>query len=162
MAVLIIFMLFIGVAMVSSAHEAYPDLLAWHRPIGLLILILVVARLIVRVRNPPPPLPTDLPAAQKAAAKASHYLLYATMFAMPIIGWAMQSAGGYPIVVWKGFELFPILPHNIAVYGALRVLHGVVAYLFFILVLGHLAAALTHALIRRDGVFQSMSGGGGR
>jgi cytochrome b561 len=158
MAALILAMLLIGAGMLSTTTARYPELLAWHRPIGLAILILAVIRLIVRATHRPPPLPADLPAIQVAAAKGSHYLLYALMIAMPLIGWAMQSAGGYPVIVWKGFVLFPILPHDVRVYGWLRFAHGLLAYVFFLLILAHLGAALFHGLIRRDGVLKSMTG----
>lgn len=158
MATLILAMLLIGAGMISTTTARYPELLAWHRPIGLAILILALIRLVVRLTHRPPPLPADLPAIQVAAAKGSHYLLYALMIAMPLIGWAMQSAGGYPITIWKGFELFPILPHDIVVYGWLRFAHGLLAYPFFLLILAHVGAALFHALVRRDGVFESMAG----
>ncbi len=159
MAVLILAMLFIGAGMVSTASEYYPALLAWHRPIGIAILALALVRLGFRLGRRPPGLPDDMPEWQKAAALASHWLLYALMIAMPLIGWAMQSAGGYPVLVTKALVLPPILPHDIHLYGVLRRTHGVLAYAFFLLILGHLGAALTHALIRRDGVFQSMAGG---
>ncbi|HHL4077897.1 cytochrome b [Burkholderia sola] len=158
MAVLIIAMLFVGAGMVSTVSARYPQLLALHRPLGIAILLLAVIRLGVRLTHRPPPLPSDIPLWQTIVAKLSHYLLYALMIAMPLIGWAMQSAGGYPIVMWKGVGLFPILPHDIVVYGQLRRLHGLLAYAFFLLILGHLAAALVHAWIRRDGVFESMAG----
>ncbi len=158
MAVLIFAMLLIGAGMVSTTTARYPELLAWHRPIGLAILVLALIRLLVRTTHRPPALPADLPAIQVAAAKGSHYLLYALMIAMPLIGWAMQSAGGYPIILWKGATLFPILPHDIQVYGWLRFTHGLLAYAFFLLVLAHLGAALFHGLVRRDGVFTSMTG----
>jgi len=158
MAALILAMLLIGAGMLSTTTDRYPELLAWHRPIGLAILVLALIRIVVRLSHRPPPLPTDLPAIQVAAAKGSHILLYALMVAMPLIGWAMQSAGGYPIILWKGFVLFPILPHDILVYGWLRFAHGLLAYAFFLLILLHLGAALFHALVRRDGVFESMAG----
>jgi cytochrome b561 len=158
MAVLILAMLLIGAGMLSTTTARYPELLAWHRPIGIAILILALVRLGVRLTHRPPPLPADLPAIQAAAAKGSHYLLYALMIALPLIGWAMQSAGGYPVTLWKGVELFPILPHDIRAYGWLRCLHGLLAYAFFLLILAHLGAALFHGLIRRDGVFRSMAG----
>ena len=159
MAVLIIAMLFIGVGMVSTASDRYPALLAWHRPIGIAILVLALVRLVVRLTHRAPPLPADLPAWQAAAAKASHLILYALMIAMPLIGWAMQSAGGYPVVLTKTIVLFPIAPHDIALYALLRTAHGLFAYAFFLVILGHLSAALVHAWIRRDGVFESMAGG---
>lgn len=158
MAALILAMLFIGAGMVSTVTSIYPDLLAIHRPLGIAILLLVAVRLAVRLTHRPPPLPADLPPLQAAAATGAHYVLYALMIALPLIGWAMQSAGGYPIVMWKGFELPPLLPHDIVVYGWLREAHALLAYAFFLLILGHLMAALVHALIRRDGVFESMAG----
>lgn len=158
MAVLILAMLLIGAGMISTATAAYPQLLAWHRPIGIAILILALVRLAVRLTHRPPPLPADLPVIQVAAAKGSHYLLYLLMIGMPLIGWAMQSAGGYPVTLWQGMTVPPILPHDIQLYGWLRYAHRLLAYAFFLLILAHLGAALFHRLIRRDGVFQSMAG----
>ena len=159
MAVCILAMLFIGVGMASTVASEYLTLVNIHKPLGILILILALIRLVVRLRYGAPPLPLDLPEPMKLAAYLSHYALYALMIAMPLIGWAMQSAGGYPVIMWQGFELPPILPHDIVVYGQLRRVHGLLGYAFFLLILGHLAAALMHAWVRRDGVFQSMSGG---
>ncbi|TXC72213.1 cytochrome b [Sphingomonas ginsenosidivorax] len=158
MAVAIFAMLLIGVGMVSTSSGRYDALLAWHRPIGIAVLVLALIRLAVRFTHRAPSLPADLPPAQAFAAKASHWLLYATMVALPLIGWAMQSAGGYPVEIWKGLVLPPILPHDIVTYGLLRRAHGVIAYLFFALILAHLAAALYHGLVRRDGVLRSMTG----
>jgi cytochrome b561 len=158
MAVLILAMLLIGAGMVSTTTARYPELLAWHRPIGIAILLLALVRLGVRLTHRPPPLPADLPPLMAAGAKGSHHLLYALMIAMPLIGWAMQSAGGYPVLLWKGATLPPLLPHDALVYGWLRYAHGLLAYAFFLLILGHVGAALFHGLIRQDGVLASMTG----
>ncbi|MCO6418542.1 cytochrome b/b6 domain-containing protein [Siccirubricoccus sp. KC 17139] len=155
MAVLILAMLFIGVAMVASA-SSYVPLVAIHRPLGLALLLLVVLRIGLRWRRGAPPLPVDLPAWQKAAAHASHLALYALMLAMPLLGWAMLSAAGYPVVVVPGFVLPPILPVSPLLYALLRAAHGWLGYLLFLTVLLHLGAALFHALVRRDGVFSAM------
>ena len=81
------------------------------------------------------------------------------MLAMPLIGWAMLSAGGYPIVLWGGVHLPAIMPHTPALYAALRAAHGVLAYALFATVLAHVGAALFHLWVRRDGVFQAMARG---
>jgi len=159
MMVLILAMLFVGVGMVSSVGPAYPALLQLHRPIGIAILALVVLRLVVRLATGAPPLPADLDPMQRFAAKSSHILLYAAMFAMPLIGWGMLSAGGYPVELSKTLILPPILPHDLKLYAVLRCLHTAVGLAFFALILVHLAAALMHGLIRRDGVLQSMTFG---
>jgi cytochrome b561 len=128
-----------------------------HKPLGIAILILVVIRIINRLINTPPPLPVSLPPIQRLAAKASHLVLYALMVAMPLIGWGVLSAAGYPIVLYGPVALPAILPKNAALYAVLRDAHSVLAYLLFTTIVVHLGAALYHGLVRRDGVFESMA-----
>ena len=158
MALLILSMLFIGVTMVASVHLR-PGLIELHRPLGALIFVLALLRLFNRLRHAPPPLPADLPPWQAWAAKASHWLLYALMLAMPLVGWAMLSAGGYPIVLWRSLQLPALVPHSPSLYALLRNAHSLLAYLLFASVLMHVGAALFHAWVRRDGVFQAMARG---
>ena len=159
MAAMILAMLFIGVGMVASVSERHEWLLRIHKPLGIAILLLAVVRLAVRLRHPPPPLPADLPMLQKLAAHASHWLLYALMIAMPLVGWAMLSAGGYPVMLGASLRLPAILPASATAFAILRHLHGWLALLLFLTFLAHLGAALYHGLIRRDGVLASMVGG---
>ncbi len=156
MAVAVLAMLFIGVGMVASLSN-YHWLLSIHKPLGILILILVAIRLVNRLLNPPPPLPQHMPGWQRLAAHASHVVLYVLMFALPLVGWAMLSAARYPIVLYGPLELPPILPHDAALYAVLRTAHTVLAFLLFATFIAHFAAALMHALIYRDGVFPSMA-----
>ena len=141
MALMIIAMLFIGVTMVASLHLR-PMLIDLHRPLGIALGVLVLLRLYNRLRHRPP---ADLPVWQVMAARASHWMLYALMLAMPLIGWAMLSAGGYPV------HLPPIVPHTPALYAALRNAHSLLAYVLFATVLMHVGAALFHLWVRRDG-----------
>ena len=156
MAGLILAMLFIGIAMVSSLSD-YHRLVAIHRPLGTLILILAALRLANRLINPPPPLPKNMPLVLRLSAHASHWLLYGLMFALPLVGWGMLSAAGYPIALIGSIHLPAVLPHSDGLYAVLRPLHTVLAFALFATFLVHLAAALTHALIFRDGVFFSMA-----
>lgn len=159
MAVLVMAMLFIGVGMVASL-ALRPMLIELHRPLGIAILLLALVRLYHRWRSPPPPLPADLPRPQALAAKASHWLLYALMLAMPLLGWSMLSAGGYPVPMVGALRLPALVPHDPTLYAWLRGAHGVLGYALFALVLMHLAAALYHAWVRRDGVFDAMARSG--
>ena len=156
MAAMILAMLFIGVGMVASVSERHEWLLRIHKPLGIAILILAVVRLAVRLRHPPPALPADLPAVQKLAAHASHWLLYILMLAMPLIGWAMLSAGGYPVMLSDSLRLPPIFPTSPVAFAVLRHMHSWFAMLLFLTFIAHMAAALYHGLIRRDGVLSSM------
>jgi cytochrome b561 len=156
MAPLIIAMLFIGVGMVATVSQAHNTLIAIHKPLGIALLLLVVLRVGVRLIHGSPPLPRDMAVPQRIAAHASHLVLYLLMAAMPLIGWAMQSAAGYPLPL----HLPPIAPHNVVLFALLRALHTWLAFALFATVLLHLAAALFHGLIRRDGVFSSLARGG--
>jgi cytochrome b561 len=158
MAIMVLAMLFIGAAMVSTLKPRFLTLLAIHKPLGIAILVLALLRLAVRLRRGVPPLPTELPSIQVIAAKLSHLVLYALLVAMPLIGWAMLSAGGYPIIIFGSFHLPAILPQNDRLYALLRTAHTLLAYAFFAIILLHVAAALFHALIRRDDVFRTMAG----
>jgi cytochrome b561 len=158
MAIMVLAMLFIGVSMVSTLKPGYLTLISIHKPLGIAILALAVLRLGVRWKLGAPPLPDDLPWAQTLAAKLSHVVLYALLIVMPLVGWGMLSAGGYPVVLYGSLHLPGILPHNDQLHAVLQTTHIVLAYTFFVTILLHLAAALFHGLIRRDGVFRAMAG----
>ncbi len=157
MAVCILAMLFIGVGMVSTIMPKYLSLVSIHKPLGIAILVLALLRLAVRLRYGAPSLPADLPAPMKLAAELSHYALYALMIGMPLLGWAMLSAASYPVVLFSGVHLPQILPLSDSLHTLLWNAHYYLAFAFFALILLHLAAALFHALVRRDGVFESMA-----
>ncbi|CAP45250.1 cytochrome b [Bordetella petrii] len=158
MAAGIIAMLFIGVGMVASVSERHQWLIQIHKPLGLALLALACLRLARRLYGGAPALPADLPAWQRQAAHVSHVLLYALMFAMPLIGWAMVSAGGYPVMVGN-WQLPSIAPANAALFAWLRGAHRYLAFALLATVLLHLAAALFHGWIRRDGVLHAMTRG---
>lgn len=159
MAVLIVAMLFVGVGMVATVSRLHNSLIALHRPLGIALLVLVIVRIVVRFSRATPALPAEMSAWQRVAAHASHLVLYALMIAMPLIGWAMLSAAGYPVVLAGAVHLPAIAPHDVALYALLRTAHTWLAMLLFATVLLHLGAALFHGLIRRDGVLDSMARG---
>jgi cytochrome b561 len=157
MAVCILAMFFIGVGMVSTLAPKYLPLIAIHKSLGTVIFFLVLIRVVVRWRYGAPPLPADLPAPMKLAAVLSHYILYALMIVMPLLGWSMLSAANYPVVLYGGVHLPMILPHSDSLHTVLWNAHFYLAFVFFAIVLMHLAAALFHALVRHDSVFEAMA-----
>jgi len=157
MAVCILAMFFIGVGMVSTIAPKYLPLIATHEWLGTIILLLALIRLGVRWRYGAPPLPADLPAPMKLAAELSHYVLYFLMIVMPLLGWGMLSAANYPVVLAGGVHLPMLLSQSDSLHTTLWNAHFYLAFLFFAIVLLHLAAALFHALVRHDGVFEAMA-----
>jgi cytochrome b561 len=156
MAAMVLAMLFIGVRMVSSFRDYHP-LLSLHRPLGILILVLVVIRFINRQLTTLPPFPPTMSHAERRAAHVSELLLYTLMFILPLVGWGMLSAGSYPIVLYGSLHLPAILPPNPTLYAVLRRSHTLLAYVLFFTFLSHLAAVSFHTLVVRDRMIDRMS-----
>jgi cytochrome b561 len=157
MAVCILAMLFIGVGMVSIITPTYLTLVSIHKPLGIAILVLALIRLVLRLRDGAPALPANLPEPMKLAAHLSHVVLYLLMIGMPLIGWAMMSSADYPVVLFPGVHLPSILPLSASLHTLLWNAHFYLAFALFALILLHVAAALYHALVRNDGVFETMA-----
>src|SRR6266478_9806896 len=155
MAVMVLAMLFIGVAMVASLAD-YHWLVSIHRPLGIAILVLVIIRYVNRRLNPPPEFPASMPRVERFAATTSEMMMYTMMFALPLIGWGMLSGARYPIVLYGPVHLTPILPHSPMLYAVLRKTHTIVAYLFFATFIAHFSAVPFHTLIMRDHLIDRM------
>ena len=156
MAAMVLTMLCIGVAMVVSL-DSYHVLVSIHRPLGIAILILVVVRFVNRLLNPPPPFPVTMSRGERRLATASEFAMYGLMFVLPLVGWGMLSAARYPIVLFGSVHLPFILPHDVRLYSVLRKAHTILAYVFFLIFVGHFSAVLFHTLIVRDGLLQRMA-----
>jgi cytochrome b561 len=156
MAAMVLTMLFIGVAMVASIGN-YHRLVSIHRPLGILILIVVVIRFVNRRFSTLPPFPATMSSQERFVASASEMLFYALLFIVPLVGWGMLSAAHYPIVMYGSLHLPPILPHNVMLYAVLRRTHTVLADLLFVAFIAHLGAVLFHTLIVRDGMLSRMA-----
>jgi cytochrome b561 len=155
MAAMVLTMLCVGVAMVTSLAD-YHVLVSVHRPLGIAILVLVVVRFVNRQLSELPPFPATMSRAERRAARASELALYALMFVQPLVGWGMLSAARYPIVLYGPLHLPFILPHDAMLYALLRKAHTVLAYLLFLTFLAHFGAILFHTLIVRDGILMRM------
>lgn len=157
MAICILAMFFIGVGMVSTVSPKFVLLMETHKSLGVVILALVLIRLAVRLRYGVPELPNDLPVPMKLAAVLSHYALYALMIVMPLLGLALLFTADYPVVIFGDIRIPRLLPQSDSLHTLFWNAHYYLAFCFFALVLLHIAAALFHALIRRDGVFEAMA-----
>lgn len=127
----------------------------WHKWAGVTILALTALRLLWRLAHRPPA-PPAMPAWQRRAAAASHGLMYVLFFAIPLVGWAYSSAAGFPIVWFGVLPLPDFVPVDKGLAEALKPWHGWLAWALAALVVLHVAAALKHQFIDRDGLLSRM------
>ena len=132
----------------------------WHKWAGVTFLALSVLRLLWRISHRPPALPTTIlqamPSWQTRAYHATHHVLYALFFAVPLIGWAYSSAAGFPIVWFGQIPLPDLLPVNKELAELIKPLHELSALALMALAGLHIAAALKHHWVDRDGLLARM------
>ncbi|RZA22180.1 MAG: cytochrome b [Lysobacteraceae bacterium] len=129
---------------------------ALHKSIGISILVLVVLRLAWRLYAGAPETVPGTPRWQDRIATITHWALYALLLVMPLSGWVLNSASGFPLQ-WFGLVNLP------AIAGKDHDLHelaeGVHEFLFWTmttLVVLHAAAAFYHHLFQRDATLARM------
>ena len=129
---------------------------AWHKWIGLCVLVLTVGRLLWRWRHPPPPLPTGLPHWQLLTAPITHWTLLILLLLMPLSGWLMTSAAGVS-VYWFGYIPVPdLVSRDQDLFEALRTTHYILSRLLMVVLVLHIGAVVHHDVLRRDGIFRRM------
>lgn len=153
---LIIGMLALGLTMGDFEGDTRFALYGIHKSIGAIILGLVVLRLLWRWTNYNPLLPEDFSPLGRLAARGGHFLLYVCMLAMPLSGWVLSNAAGYPVSVFGWFNLPAIVGKNHDLHELAEEVHEWVAYGLIALIIGHIAAALYHHFIRKDLVLRRM------
>jgi cytochrome b561 len=130
-------------------------LYSWHKWAGVTILALSALRLLWRLTHRPPADP-PMPAWQARLAHATHGLLYVLFFAVPLSGWAYSSAAGFPIVWFGVLPLPDFVPVDKALAEAIKPLHAALAFALAGLVVLHVAGAVKHQWVDRDGLLNRM------
>ena len=129
---------------------------SWHKWAGVTILALACLRLLWRLGHKAPAYPDSMPAWQKSAANVLHGLLYVLMFAVPISGYFYTLSAGVPVVYFGLVELPVLMAKNAELKPVLKEVHFWLNMLLAGCVGMHVAAALKHHFIDRDGVIKRM------
>lgn len=131
-------------------------LFSYHKWIGVSIFALMLLRLGWRWYRTPPALPAAMQPWARRAAEITHRLLYLLVLLVPLSGWLMSSAKGFQTVLFGLLPIPDLLAKDAALGAALEVTHWALNKMLLAVVALHVAAALKHALIDRDGVLQRM------
>ncbi|WP_156420053.1 cytochrome b [Aureimonas sp. N4] len=131
------------------------SLVALHQSFGLLILLVVAARIVWRLTHPIEPLPGDTPRWEMRLATLVQAALYALLVAMPVVGWYASALSGDTIRFF-GLALPDLVAMNEDRSDQLFELHGAIGWAILTLTVLHIAGALNHQFIRRDGLLNRM------
>jgi cytochrome b561 len=127
-----------------------------HRSFGFLVLALAVFRVAARAAQGAPAPVATLTRFERIASRATHDLLYALIFLVPLLGWAGTSAYGATISVFGLFTLPALLAQDEPLSKTLLGLHGAAAMAMAALVAAHIGAALMHKIVKKDAVLGRM------
>jgi cytochrome b561 len=155
-AALVFSALLIGFVMVNSV-ASYAQLIVVHKTLGVLILLVMVVRIVNRLRHHPPAWPPTIGALEGRLVGLSEKLLYALLLLQPLVGWAMVSAAGGPVVIAGSIHLPRIAPFDAQLYWILRQTHSVIAYTLMAVIAAHISAVLLHTLTLRDRLIERMT-----
>ena len=158
-AVLLVCGFALGLYMVSLTFSPQKlSYYAYHKWIGVTVFALALLRIVWRATHTPPPLPAALPRWQAALSGAVHLLLYLLLLAAPLSGWLYSSSAGVPTVPFgiAALQLPDLIGKDRELAVTLKFVHLSLTYSLAALVTLHVAAALKHTLIDRDGIMSRM------
>ena len=160
MAILIMALAGLGLYMVTLPDAGFNlkkiTLILYHKDFGMLVLALAILRLAWRLSNVIPQATELLPDWQQIAARFVHLCFYALMFALPITGWLMSSAAGFPVSLLELFTLPDLISHNDYLFQQFVEIHKWLGYGFIFFILIHTGAALGHHFIFKDDTLRKM------
>jgi cytochrome b561 len=131
------------------------ELFVWHKSLGITLLALVILRLVWRLADGRPA-PVSGPLWQQRLAGGSHALLYLLMLGIPVSGWVIQSASGFPFKLFGAIELPALVARSKSVQNLAEWIHLGLFWLFAALIVVHVSAALHHHWGRGDAALRRM------
>jgi cytochrome b561 len=160
-AVLVLVMVPVGIVIANEwGGPAQQWLYNLHKSVGALLLPIIVVRIVYRLTHPPAQLPQDIPAIQRFAAEANHWILYGLLLVQPIIGWIGTSAFPAPVPFFGLFELPSIWPADRPFSDRMMAAHRFIGLAIGFFAAVHIAGALYHHFLRKDRVLMRMVAGG--
>ena len=130
-------------------------LYGWHKLIGFTVLLITIFRFCLKLNSKTPPYLNSISPYLVKVASIVHYILYGLLFFLPILGWAGVTA--YPALITVGgysLPAMPGIPKSELIAKKIFQIHGLLAMTLIAIALLHVAAALNHLIVKRDGIFQ--------
>lgn len=127
-----------------------------HKSVGMLVLLLVLARIGWKVANRGLPQPVPMARPQQIAAAAGHGILYLLILVVPLSGWLMASAAGHPPGFFGMFDFPALIGQNHDLHEALEEVHETLFNAVVIVAVLHALAAVYHHFWMKDDTLRRM------
>jgi len=131
-------------------------LMELHRQLGLLVLLLLVARVVVRSVKGLVNHALGPSAARRRAAAVAHWSMYGVIAGLVLLGWALCNAHAIHLRLFGVIPLPDLVAADSDLADTLSDYHIWAAWVLLSLVVPHVLAALWHHYIRHDGVLTAM------
>lgn len=145
--------LWLALVLPKSAEGALAE---WHFSLGSSMLVVMAVRLAWRLTHPAPPPPADLSPGLRLLSRATHWAFYAGFLVLPVLGWFAASAHGSQVRLAGLIPLPMLVPKDDPFGKLMQQVHPAVAITLLALIGLHVAGALYHAVVKRDGTLQRM------
>jgi len=133
-----------------------PELMMFHKSIGMTILVLGLGFIIWRLINQRPLLPENMNKASKFLAKLVHFFLFVFLVVLPITGFTLSTLAGR-VTSWFGLFDFPLLlAENDGLAPLFKEIHEYLGFTLIGLLILHVLAALYHHFVKKDNVLKHM------
>ena len=141
-----------GIAMIAPAleQESIDRLFVLHKGLGVVLLVVVAARVLWRLTHPAPPMSETFPELERRMATMAHWVIYVVLIVVAGSGYVHVVGDGFPIEMMDVLRLPTLLPLMPGVASWASLVHRFSTFLLIILVSFHVAEVLRHHLVLRD------------
>ena len=147
-----------GIAMIAPAlaQTSIDRLFVLHKGLGVVLLVVVVARVLWRLTHPAPPMSEAIPEQERRIAAVAHGVIYAVLILVAGSGYVHVVGDGFPIEMMNALGLPTLLPLMPEVASWASLVHRFSTFLLVALVSVHVAEVLRHHLVIRDRTLSRM------
>jgi cytochrome b561 len=159
MAFLIISLTAIGYGMKAFTETTSPlraDLYDLHKSIGLIVVLLIINRMVVRLITKSPSYDLSISKINILLAKLLHISMYVLMVCVAFSGFIMSYLGKWDLLFF-GYKLSKFFEQNTDLASFAHEFHVILPYVLLGCVVIHILATIKHIFIDKDDIFQRIS-----